>query len=59
MAYFGFGLDQPAAVRDGSVQDNSADAARAESAVQDRAGDDRTSDRAFERAQKREGKEGG
>ena len=56
MAYFGFGLDQPAAVRDGSVQDNSADAARAESAVQDRAGDDRTSDRALERAQKREAK---
>ena len=56
MAYFGFGLDQPAAVRDESVQDNSADAARAESAVQDRAGDDRTSDRALERAQKREAK---
>ena len=56
MAYFGFGLDQPAAVQDESVQDNSADAARAESAVQDRAGDDRTSDRALERAQKREAK---
>lgn len=55
MAYFGFGLEQPAAaqndsVQDESTQDNSADAARAESAVQDRAGDDRTS----ERAQKRE-----
>lgn len=57
MAYFGFGLEQPAAaqndsVQDESTQDNSADAARAESAVQDRAGDDRTS----ERAQKREAK---
>lgn len=61
MAYFGFGLEQPATVQDESaqdesVQDNSADAARAESAVQDRAGDDRTSDRALERAQKREAK---
>lgn len=61
MAYFGFGLEQPAAaqndsVQDKSAQDNSADAARAESAVQDRAGDDRTSDRALERAQKREAK---
>ena len=61
MAYFGFGLEQPAAaqndsVQDESAQDNSADAARAESAVQDRAGDDRTSDRALERAQKREAK---
>ena len=51
MAYFGFGLEQPAA-----AQDNSADAAHAESAAQDRAGDDRTSDRALERAQKREAK---
>lgn len=56
MAYFGFGIEQPAAVQDESAQDNSADAARAESAVQDRAGDDRTSDRALERAQKREAK---
>lgn len=56
MAYFGFGLEQPAAVQDESVQDNSADAAHAESAAQDRAGDDRTSDRALERAQKREAK---
>ncbi|MBF1668286.1 DUF6350 family protein [Rothia sp. (in: high G+C Gram-positive bacteria)] len=56
MAYFGFGLEQPATVQDESAQDNSADAARAESAVQDRAGDDRTSDRALERAQKREAK---
>lgn len=52
MAYFGFGLEQPAAaqndsVQDESAQDNSADAARAESAVQDRA---------HERAQKREAK---
>lgn len=61
MAYFGFGLEQPAAIQndaaqDESVQDNSADAAHAESAAQDRAGDDRTSDRAHERAQKREAK---
>ncbi|WP_455124148.1 cell division protein PerM [Rothia mucilaginosa] len=56
MAYFGFGLEQPAAVQDESVQDNLADAAHAESAAQDRAGDDRTSDRALERAQKREAK---
>ena len=56
MAYFGFGLEQPAAVQDEAVQDNSADAAHAESAAQDRAGDDRTSDRALERAQKREAK---
>ena len=56
MAYFGFGLEQPAAAQNESVQGDSADAARAESAVQDRAGDDRTSDRALERAQKREAK---
>ncbi|MBF1651192.1 MAG: hypothetical protein HXO60_01600 [Rothia mucilaginosa] len=56
MAYFGFGIEQPAAAQDESAQDNSADAARAESAAQDRAGDDRTSDRALERAQKREAK---
>lgn len=56
MAYFGFGIEQPAAAQDESVQDNSADAAHAESAAQDRAGDDRTSDRALERAQKREAK---
>lgn len=56
MAYFGFGLEQPAAAQNDSVQGDSADAARAESAVQDRAGDDRTSDRALERAQKREAK---
>ncbi|MFW7404186.1 MAG: DUF6350 family protein [Rothia mucilaginosa] len=61
MAYFGFGLEQPAAaqndsVQDESVQDNLADAAHAEPAAQDRAGDDRTSDRALERAQKREAK---
>ena len=53
MAYFGFGLEQPAAIQndaaqDESVQDNSADAAHAESAAQDRA-----NDRALERAQKR------
>ena len=56
MAYFGFGLEQPATAQDESVQDNSADAAHAESAAPDRAGDDRTSDRALERAQKREAK---
>lgn len=56
MAYFGFGLEQPAAAQDDSAQDSSADAAHAESAAQDRAGDDRTSDRALERAQKREAK---
>lgn len=56
MAYFGFGIEQPAAAQNESVQGDSADAARAESAVQDRAGDDRTSDRALERAQKREAK---
>ena len=52
MAYFGFGLEQPAAVQgdsaqDGSVQGDSADAAHAESSAQDRA---------LERAQKREAK---
>ena len=57
MAYFGFGLEQPAAAQDdaaqgGSVQDDvaqgdSVDAAHAESAAQDRA---------LERAQKREAK---
>ena len=46
MAYFGFGLEQPAA-----VQDNSVEAAHAESAAQDSA-----NDRALERAQKREAK---
>ena len=56
MAYFGFGLEQPATVQDESAQDesaqdNSADAAHAESAAQDRA-----NDRANERAQKREAK---
>lgn len=56
MAYFGFGIEQPATAQDESAQDNSADAAHAESAVQDRAGDDRTSNRALERAQKREAK---
>lgn len=51
MAYFGFGLEQPAIVQDESAQDNSADAAHAESAAPDRA-----NDRALERAQKREAK---
>lgn len=56
MAYFGFGLEQPAAIQndaaqDESAQDNSAEAAHAESAAQDRA-----NDRALERAQKREAK---
>ena len=57
MAYFGFGLEQPAAVQgdseqDDAVQDGSVDAA---SSAQDSA-QDRTSDRAYERAQKREAK---
>lgn len=64
MAYFGFGLEQPAAVQgdsaqDGSVQGDSADAAHAESSAQDSAqsrASDRTSDRAHEREQKREAK---
>lgn len=60
MAYFGFGLEQPAAVQgdsaqDGSVQGDSADAAHAESSAQDSA-QSRTSDRAHEREQKREAK---
>lgn len=62
MAYFGFGLEQPAALQDdsvqgdvaqgGSVQDGSADAA---SSAQESA-QDRANDRALERAQKREAK---
>ena len=52
MAYFGFGLEQPAAAQGSEA----AESAHAESAAQDRAGDDRTSDRAHERAQKREAK---
>ena len=66
MAYFGFGLEQPAAVQgdsaqDGSVQGDSAqdDAADAASAAQDSAqsrASDRASDRAHEREQKREAK---
>ena len=60
MAYFGFGLEQPAAVRGDSgqgdaVQDGSVDAARTESAAQDSA-QNRASDRAHEREQKREAK---
>jgi len=51
MAYFGFGLEQPAAAQDDSAQDSSADAAHAASAPQDSA-----QDRALERAQKREAK---
>lgn len=50
MAYFGFGLEQPAA-----AQDDSADAAHAASAAQDSARD-RANDRAHEREQKREAK---
>ena len=52
MAYFGFGLEQPAAVQGDSAQDDAADAA---SAAQSRASD-RASDRAHEREQKREAK---
>ena len=55
MAYFGFGLEQPAAAQDDSAQDSSADAAHAASAAQDSARD-RANDRALERAQKREAK---
>lgn len=60
MAYFGFGLEQPAAVQGDSgqgdaVQDGSADAAYAASAAQDSA-QSRASDRAYEREQKREAK---
>lgn len=55
MAYFGFGLEQPAAAQNDSVQDSSADAAHAASAAQDSARD-RANDRAHEREQKREAK---
>ncbi len=55
MAYFGFGLEQPAAVQPAAVQDDSVDAAHAESAAQDTA-QDRDNYRAHERAQKREAK---
>lgn len=55
MAYFGFGLEQPAAVQGDAVQDGSVDAARTESAAQDSA-QSRASDRAHEREQKREAK---
>ena len=60
MAYFGFGLEQPAAVQgdsgqDDAAQDGSADAAYAASAAQDSA-QSRASDRAHEREQKREAK---
>ena len=51
MAYFGFGLEQPAAAQDDSAQDSSADAAHAASAAQDSA-----QDRAHERAHEREAK---
>lgn len=59
MAYFGFGLEQPAAIQNDAVQGEVADAAYAESAAQDSAqnrASDRTSDRAHEREQKREAK---
>ena len=55
MAYFGFGLEQPAATQNDSSQDDSADAAHAASAAQD-AAQDRANHRALERAQKREAK---
>lgn len=55
MAYFGFGLEQPAAAQDDAAQNGSVDAAHAESAAQDSA-QSRASDRAYERAQKREAK---
>lgn len=50
MAYFGFGLEQPAA-----AQDDSADTIHAESVAQD-SGQNRDNYRAHERAQKREAK---
>lgn len=64
MAYFGFGLEQSAAIQNGAIQndaaqDGSVDAAYATSAAQDSAqnrASDRTSDRAHEREQKREAK---
>ena len=52
MAYFGFGLEQSAAIQNDVAQDGSADVA---SAAQDSA-QSRTSDRAHEREQKREAK---
>ena len=55
MAYFGFGLEQPAAVQDDSAQDSSADAAHAASAAQDSARD-RANDRAHEREAKKAAK---
>ena len=55
MAYFGFGLEQPAAAQEDSAQASSADAAHAASAAQDSARD-RANDRAHEREQKREAK---
>lgn len=56
MAYFGFGLEQPAAVQGDSAQGDAADAASAaQDSAQSRASD-RTSDRAHEREQKREAK---
>lgn len=57
MAYFGFGLEQPAAVQGDSEQDDAVqdDAADAASAAQDSARD-RANDRAYEREQKREAK---
>lgn len=55
MAYFGFGLEQPAAAQDDVAQGDSVDAARTESAAQDSA-QSRASDRAHEREQKREAK---
>ena len=55
MAYFGFGLEQPAAAQDDSAQDSSADAAHAASAAQDSARD-RANDRAHEREAKKAAK---
>lgn len=52
MAYFGFGLEQSAAIQNDAAQDGSADTA---SAAQDSA-QSRASDRAHEREQKREAK---
>ena len=55
MAYFGFGLEQPAVAQNDAAQGDAADAAHAKSSAQDRSSD-RSSDRAHEREQKREAK---
>lgn len=58
MAYFGFGLEQPAAAQDDAAQDDAAqdDAAQDDAADAASAAQSRASDRAHEREQKREAK---